>query len=123
MPKPEILIQHLRGMLVDPAATRQFEMMSGGFFWSDERPPNYSDSSADYALRCVLAYRASLTRGKPREQFRSVWDAVIAGCPQWPGFLAERRSPELAAELDRASKSGLKSLDRLDRALGKAKDG
>ena len=31
MPKPEILIEHLRGLTIDPSASRHFEMMSGGF--------------------------------------------------------------------------------------------
>jgi hypothetical protein len=121
MPKPEILIEHLRRLTVDPSATRHFEMMSGGFLWSDEKPAGYSDAAADYSLRHLLAYRASLVRGQPREELRSVWDAVLAACPQWPGFLPERRSPALADELERASKSSMRSLERLDRALSKTK--
>ena len=121
MPTPEILIEHLRGLTVDPSATRHFEMMSGGFLWSDEKPAGYSDSAADYPLRHLLAYRASLVRGQPREELRSVWDAVLAACPQWPGFLPERCSPALAEELERAYKSSMRSLDRLDRAFSKLK--
>jgi hypothetical protein len=122
MPKPEVLIPHLRRLRADPQATRQFEMMSGGFLWSDEKPAGYSDAAADYALRRLLAYRASLVRGRPREELASTWEAVLAACPEWPGFLPERRSPALAEELDRASKSSMRSLDRLDRAFHKAKE-
>jgi hypothetical protein len=95
--------------------------MSGGFFWSDEKPPSYSDEAADYALRFLLGYRASLVRSHPREDLRPVWDAVLAACPQWPRFLPERRSPSLAEELEQASKSSMRSLDRLDRVLSKRK--
>lgn len=120
MPKPEMLIPHLRELRVDPAATRHHEMMSGGFFWSDERPgADYSDASADYAMRFLLGYRASLVRGQPREELRPVWDAVLAACPGWPGFQPERCSPTLAEELARASKRSLRHLHALDRVLSK----
>ena len=118
MPKPEMLIPHLRGLRADPAATRSYEAMSGGFFWSDERPPApYSESASDYAMRFLLGYRASLIRGQPREELRPVWDAVLAACPGWPGFLHERSSPALAEELNRASKRTMRHLERLDRVL------
>jgi hypothetical protein len=121
MPKPEVLIPHLRGLRVDPQATRHYEMMSGGFFWSDERPgPDYSEIAGDYAMRFLFGYRASLVRGQPRADLRSLWEAVLAACPEWPGFLTERCSPALAEELARASKSGLRDLDRLDRVLSRA---
>lgn len=118
MPKPEVLIPYLRGLRVDPTATRSYEAMSGGFFWSDERPaPPYSESASDYAMRFLLGYRASLVRGQPREDLRSVWDAVLAACPGWPGFLPERRSPTLAEELVQTSRRTLRRLEKLDRVL------
>jgi len=121
MPKPQVLIPYLRDLRVDPHATRHFEIMSGGFFWSDEKPASaYSEKAGDYAMRFLLGYRASLIRGKPREDLRAVWDAVLAACPQWPGFLPERRSHTLAEELERASKSSMRYVDRLDRAVTKA---
>ena len=116
MPKPEVLIPHLRGSRVDPAATRQFEIMSGGFMWSDERPgAGYSEAAGDYAMRFLFAYRASLVRGRPRAELRAVWEAVLAACPEWPGFLPERCSPELAPELERASSTNSRYLRRLFR--------
>ena len=121
MPKPEVLIPHLRELRADPQATRHYEMMSGGFMWSDERPGGgYSEVAGDYAMRFLFGYRASLVRGQPREDLRSVWEVVLAACPEWPGFLPERCSPALAEELSRASKSGLRDLDRLERVLSRA---
>lgn len=121
MPKPEVLVDHLRELVVDTDATRHFEMMSGGFYWSDEKPDGYSDATSDYAFRFLIGYRASLVRGAPRAELRFVWDAVLAACPQWPGFLSERCSPALADELERASKASMRSLERLDRACSKPK--
>ena len=122
MPKPEVLIPHLRGLCVDPQATRQYEFMSGGFLWSDERPGgSYSEAAGDWAMRTLLIYRASLVLGRPCEQWRFVWDAVRAGCPGWPGFLPERCSPALAGELAQASKRGMRHLNALDRVLSKAR--
>jgi hypothetical protein len=119
MPKPEILIEALRGVRYDPKAERSYELMSGGFVWSDEYPAGFTFTVGDFAFRFLVGYRASLIRGAPREELRSVWDAVLAGCPDWPGFRPERRSTDLVTELDRASKRMMRSVDALDRACRK----
>jgi hypothetical protein len=88
--------------------------------WSDERPePGYSEVAGDYAMRFLFGYRASLVRGQPREDLRSVWEAVLAACPEWPGFLPERCSPALAEELSRASASSFRDLERLGHVLSR----
>jgi hypothetical protein len=119
MPQPEVLIEVFHGLRYDPQAKRSYELMSGGFVWSDEYPAGFSWGTGDFALRFLVGYRASLVRGAPREELRSVWDAVLAGCPDWPGFRPERRSTDLVGELDRASKRMMRSVDALDRASRK----
>ena len=120
MPKPEVLIPYLRGLPVDTQATRHHEMMSGGFLWSEEGPAEgYSEMAGDYAMRFLLGYRASLTRGQPREELRFVWDAVLSACSEWPGFLVERRSPVLAEELAQVSRAEMRHLTALDHACSK----
>src|ERR1700689_1212629 len=96
LPDAELLLKQLRGLKFNPNATRDFELMSGGFIWSDERPRDYDDVVTGYAFRFLIGFRASLIHGKPREELRFVWDAVWAGCPDWPGFRPERFSTELA---------------------------
>ena len=124
MPKPEKLIPHLRALRYDPASVRTYEMMSGGFIWTDEMPRRevYSDSNdGDYALRFLLGYRASLIRGRPNEGLRLVWDAVLIACPSWPGFRPERCSASLAPELEREGKGSMRHLDRYSRVFDKEK--
>lgn len=122
MPKPEKLILHLRALSYDLGAVRSYEMMSGGFIWSDELPPSdrYSEArDGDYALRFLFGYRASLIRGRPDESLRPVWDAVLAACPSWPGFRPERCSGSLAPELEQEGKRAMRRLDRYSRVLDK----
>jgi hypothetical protein len=126
MPKPEKLIPHLQALCYDPAAERSYEMMSGGFMWSDELPPSdvyFDPHDGDYALRFLLGYRASLIRGRPDEGLRPVWDAVLAACPNWPGFRSERCSVSLAAELEKEGKASMRHLERISRVLDKAGGG
>src|SRR2546423_820147 len=113
MPKPAILTKALRGLRHDPQATRSYEMMSGAFVWSDERPADYCDVEADYAFRFLIGYRASLVRGEPREELRSIWEAVSEACPEWPGFRPERCSTDLAGDLDDASNRMVRRIDAL----------
>jgi hypothetical protein len=103
LPDAEPLLKQLGGLKYDPNAARSFEFMSGGFIWSDERPQDYDDVAAGYAFRILIGFRASLIFGKPREDLRFVWDAVSAGCPNWPGFRPERFSIKLARELASAN--------------------
>jgi len=93
----------LRQARFDPNATRRFEIMSGGFVWSDERlleDVHFSlHNSSNYAVRALMGYRSSLIEGKPSENYRLPWDQLLRECPDWAGFRAERSRPSLASEL------------------------
>src|SRR5262249_32865353 len=98
-------------------ATYGFEIMSGGFTWSDERLWEVAQLCAgqnNWAFRYVIGDRASLSRGAPRESLRVPWDQLLAECPDWLGFRPQRSSPTLAKELDAESERSLGGLDDLD---------
>jgi hypothetical protein len=118
-PNAELLIKKLRGLKYDPNATRSFELMSGGFLWSDERPGDYDDVAAGYAFRLLIGFRASLICGKPREELRFVWDALRAGNPDWPGFRAERLDTALVEELDSENGRAMRRLEAMVRLFGR----
>lgn len=104
----------------DSAATRSYEMMSGGFKWSDEWPAGVSFLCMEedsYAFRFVLGYRASLIQGRPRDDLRAPWDQLSRECPEWPGFRPERCSPTLKSELETASNQSMLELDKLDEEI------
>jgi hypothetical protein len=114
----------------DPEATRSFDLMSGAFLWSDERPeidsrqPEHSMVVINL-LRKLFAYRASLILDSPRSEFAELWEEVRSVAPDWPGFRSERRSTELREPLQIASDEMLQQLDRLERVcdrLSRRKD-
>ena len=109
-PNIELLVRQLQSLKYDPNATRVFELMSGGFCWSDERPDAYDDVVLGYAFRFLLGYRASLIRATPNDTLRSVWDLVQARCPNWPGFRPERLDRELSTELDSENRRAMRRL-------------
>jgi hypothetical protein len=115
---PEPALAVLRQARWETNALRSYEIMSGGFQWSDERlgeAARICMEHRSWAFRYVLGYRASLTRGAPREGLRAPWDQLLRECPDWPGFRAERVSPELAAELDREWRRVCVGFRRLER--------
>jgi hypothetical protein len=117
---PEAALAVLREACWDPDATHSFEIMSGGFRWSDERLEDAASAcmqAGSWAFRSLLGYRASLIRGVPREELRAAWDQLLRECPSWPGFRPERLSPALAAELDRESRRSRICVRRLARRL------
>lgn len=90
----------LREARLDPNAKQQYEIMSGGFVWSDEGLFNDVHVSDIRPFRWLVGYRSSLIRGNPNEELRSPWDQLIRECSTWPGFQPERRDSSLARELD-----------------------
>ena len=100
---PDSAIVILREAVWQPDATRSYDMMSGGFVWSDEpwrsaaRECRKSDS---WAFRYVLGYRASLIRECPLEELAEPWLHLKAECPKFPGLRPARFSPNLRQELE-----------------------
>jgi hypothetical protein len=79
----------------DPAARAGYELMSGGLLWPDEFPrafsPAWAAVSPNWVYRYLIAYRASITLGEERSEFRPVWEQVVRHAPNLPGLRAERR--------------------------------
>jgi len=117
---PDEALAILRQARWDANAQRSYEIMSGGFRWSDERLGETAFlcvERGNWAFRYVLGYRASLSRGAPREALQAPWEQLRRECPEWPGFRPERSSPGLAAELDAEQRRIDLELDELDRRI------
>ena len=120
---PDAAIEILRTSRWLPDATRRYEILAGGFYWSDERIFDVADiciESDSWAFRCVIAFRSSLIRGAPREDVRKPWDQLRKECPGWPGFRTERCDSLLVQELDREEQKACDDLDELDRKINAA---
>ena len=97
-------------------AERTFELMSGGFVWSDERLGDIAGICTEvdnWAFRFVIGYRASLIRGALRTELRGPWDQLRIACPDWPGFRPERADHSLKDALDAEDGEGIRELDHL----------
>ena len=117
---PEEALAILRQAQWDANATHSYEVMSGGFAWSDERLSQSATACmahGSWAFRFLMGYRASLIRGSPREELRPPWDQLLRECPEWPGFRPERRDPSLATELDRESRRVDVCVRRIERRM------
>jgi hypothetical protein len=74
-------------------AKAHYDILAGGLIWEDEMPSR--EQTNNYLkivcyLRTIIAYRASLTLGCEREEFRENWNALKGIVPNWPGFKKER---------------------------------
>jgi hypothetical protein len=117
---PERALSILRAARWDPNASYSYEIMSGGFAWSDERlaeAASICTEQGSWAFRVIMGYRTSLIRQIPREELRSPWDQLLRECPDWPGFRPERRAPSLAPALDREWRKTCVGFRRLERRL------
>jgi hypothetical protein len=108
-------------MPFDPAARGSFELMSGGLMWPDEFPrpgsTEWEAVSPRWAYRYLLAYRASLTLGEERAEFRPVWEQVLRHAPNWPGLRPERRGKRARRRLQAALRRQDKCLAELESKL------
>jgi hypothetical protein len=111
----------------DPAAVSSYDVMSGGLHWSDEFDALTAQEKntvlEGWAFRYLLGYRASITLGEERAEFRPVWEQVSEHAPNWPGLRPERwgenaRRRLLAAQ--RGRPRCVEDLDELERELGPA---
>jgi len=100
-----------------PDAKPQYEIMSGALIWRDELA-NLPPSEVGW-YRSALAYRSSVIMGSPRREFESVWAALKAAAPNWPGLRPERcaQSSELRDILAKSGTKVKRDIDRIDGAL------
>lgn len=89
----EDIKSHLEKCRYMSDATASYDIMAGGLIWSDEIPQR--EECDDYLkvalyLRPIIAYRASLTLGNERIEFKKHWLKLNEAIPYWPGFKPER---------------------------------
>ncbi len=114
---PEEALDVLGQARWDRDATRQLELLSLSFYWSDEMLFEFGISCLEhdpenFSFKDLILYRESLNRGKPDEQYQDVWEQVREACPQWPGFREDRCSTELGAALDSSIRRECASIER-----------
>lgn len=113
---PEAAIAILRQASWAADAERTFELLSGGFIWSDERLDDVAHiciEAGSWAFRYVIAYRASLICGAPRSELAEPWNQLRIACPDWPGFRPERNAPSLKEELEAENEALIRQLDHV----------
>jgi hypothetical protein len=122
MDELEILAAKLDKLPVDPAARLSYDLFAGGLVWSDERPAFDEAVGADGVprwvglgpLRALLYHRSKLIVGASGERFGEMWARAIRLCPNWPGFLPQRRDPALAGKYNTMSEASLRSWEEAD---------
>ena len=111
----------LSGLIYDPEATRSYDIMRGGFVWSDEVPCREKEYAkflkSIFLLSKVIAYRASLTLSEPREEFKGSWDELFKEVPEWPGFRPERCEGVNIRDLKAVKLKEAKGLKDLEKEL------
>jgi hypothetical protein len=115
---------YLNGLQVDPEATVHFDMFACALVWSDElgAADNFDLVFANIGMiRAVLHYRSTLIEGTTGEKHRSQWEKALQMCPDWPGFVPQRRDPALAPTLirlrDTTTKKWEDGLTRVEKQL------
>src|SRR5438046_689514 len=121
MDEMEVLAAMLDKLPVDPQARMGYELLAGGLYWSDEVPKwSFDERTPSQSppglrdFRALLNQRSAIILGESQERFQQVWEKAMALCPNWPGFLPNRRDPTLAAECRRRADAGYRSLEELD---------
>lgn len=95
-------LEILNRMIYDPEDRPSYEIMSGGLLWRDEFPPFTTTLPREgkivwkeYAPRYLIAFRASITCGEERIEFRPIWEQVVEFAPSWPGLRPDRRDERM----------------------------
>jgi hypothetical protein len=105
-----------------PMARASYDLMSGGLMWPDEFPrcgsAAWMEISPNWVYRYLMAYRASITLGEERAEFRPVWEQVARHAPHWPGLRAERRGDKARRRLLAAKRRQARCLAELDAEIG-----
>lgn len=102
----------------EPKPKRQFDIMSGGFIWSDEIPEN-TPTPIVWRLRPIFGHRAAVSLGNDTSDYEDDWRRLQELCPGWPGFIAERSSTKLRDDLNKEDSKWKRRLDKLDQACSK----
>jgi hypothetical protein len=88
--------QYLQELRAKEDALVFYEWLSGGLVWTDEIPdPRNVSASLSEVLRPLFRYRTTMILGSPDVQYHGYWCQACELFPAWPGFLPERRAPEL----------------------------
>jgi hypothetical protein len=85
-----------------PGASVFYELTSDALVWSDEIPDLERGGARQFqCLRFLFRYRTTVIMGKPDQRFRRYWDEAQKLFPEWPGFAAQRQSPDLRPVYER----------------------
>lgn len=82
---PNEAIEFLRACQFDPAAQLNYELLSGGIIWTDERYGEFSTLCLERGCSrygMLFAYRTSLLRRTPLDEYRFAREEVRPRCPQ-----------------------------------------
>jgi hypothetical protein len=105
----------------DPAAKGRYEFLSGGLIWGDDFPEfgsaEWQSISTNDVYRFLIAYRASITLGEERPEFRPVWEQVAREAPNWPGLRPERRGEKARKRLLAAKRRADACIDELEKQM------
>ncbi len=111
----------LNRQVYNPEARAGYDVMSGGLMWPDEFPPfgpvAWAMVSPNHVHRYLIAYRAAITLGEERAEFRPVWDQVVRHAPNWPGLHTERRGERARRRLLAAKRREARCLAELEAKL------
>ncbi|MDB5387945.1 MAG: hypothetical protein JWM11_3591 [Planctomycetaceae bacterium] len=123
----KILCQFLNRTTPNTDATLHYDVMSGGYRFSDESPP---DSLRDFdqelilplitLLRFLWAYRLSVVHGTPRNELAEWWHSTKVLAPNWSGFSPERVSEngiQFATFCDARQKEWEEGVEAFERQL------
>jgi len=86
------LIVQLKILKKDSSAVPFFDLMSGGFIWSDEKLRGLPTNEMG-CLRAIFRYRTSLIVQEPDTRFQSLWSDLKDKYPEWIGFNPSRCLP------------------------------
>ena len=107
----------LDSMIYDASATYRYDVMSGGFFWSDEFPerntPEWKEIQYNDVYRLLLAIRREITLGHMSYESHPLWAQVASEAPNWPGLHHERHRGRIVNRLKAAIRISNNKIDKL----------
>ena len=111
----------LNCMQLDEDATYFYDMMAGGFVWSDEFPDIRSEKWKIFrqglVFRYLIALRRQITLEYEGMGIHPLWLQVVQEAPNWPGLIIERRTGRIVKRLKAAERKLAYELDQCDKPL------